>query len=350
MPRLLIRTIAVFALALPLDAQQASPAGAPQRWLRGNTHTHSLNSDGDSPAMDVARWYRTHGYQFTFMTDHEFVTDVAPLNAMFAGPARFLAISAQEITQRTADAAHPDGVRQAHVNALGIATMIRPLGARNIANQSIASTYARNIAEIRKQGGVAQVNHPNFRWSVKLAEMVDLPDSTLLEVWNGHSTVNNLGGTDSTGNVFPSHEAVWDSLLTRGKVIWGVADDDSHHFLPDDADDPDMTRPGRGWVMVRADTLTPSAIGSALRNGSFYSSTGVTLRSYTANSREIQLEITQNSDARYRIEFVGSGGRVLSTSAGTKARYAITGSEGYVRVRITDSNGRRAWTQPVILR
>lgn len=328
----------------PLGAQ------APLRWFKGNTHTHSLNSDGDSPAMDVARWYRTHGYQFTFMTDHEFITDVAPLNAMFSGPARFLAISAQEVTQRTRDAAHPEGVRQAHVNALGISTMIRPLGERNIADQSIASTYARNIAEIRKQGGVAQVNHPNFRWSVKLSEMVDLPDSTLLEVWNGHSTVNNLGGTDSTGSIFPSHEAVWDSLLTRGKVIWGVADDDSHSFKPEDADKPELTRPGRGWVVVRADTLTPGAIVGALRRGDFYSSTGVTLRALTASRTELKLEIAPNSDARYRTEFVGRSGKVLATVHGNAARYAITGSEGYVRARITDSNGLKAWTQPVFVR
>ncbi len=348
--RPLNRFLSVTACVATVGAPAAVYAQAPLRWFKGNTHTHSLNSDGDSPAMDVARWYRTHGYQFTFMTDHEFITDVAPLNALFSGPARFLAISAQEVTQRTRDATHPDGVRQAHVNALGISTIIRPLGERNIADQSIASTYARNIAEIRKQGGVAQVNHPNFRWSVKLSEMIGLPDSTLLEVWNGHSTVNNLGGTDSTGSAFPSHEAVWDSLLTRGKTIWGVADDDSHSFKPEDADKPELTRPGRGWVMVRADTLAQAAIVGALRRGDFYSSTGVTLRALTASRTELKLEIAPNSDARYRTEFVGRGGRVLATVHGNAARYAITGSEGYVRARITDSNGLKAWTQPVILR
>ena len=210
-----------------------APAQSPtQRWYRGNTHTHTLNSDGDTPAAEVVRWYRTHGYQFLFVTDHEYVTDVAPLNQLYGAPGRFVTLSAQEVTQRTADATHPDGVRQAHLNALGISTVIRPLGERNIANQSIAATYTRNIAEIRKQNGVAQINHPNFRWSVKLDEMLELPDSTLLEIWNGHSDVNNLGGTDSTGAAYPSHEAVWDSLLTCGKVIFGVADDDSHHFKP----------------------------------------------------------------------------------------------------------------------
>jgi hypothetical protein len=342
------RFVAIAALLTSALCSAFAQAPAP-RWYRGNTHAHTLNSDGDTPAAEVVRWYRTHGYQFLFVTDHEYVTDVAPLNQLFATPGRFLTLSAQEVTQRTSDATHPDRVRQAHINALGISTVIRPLGERNIANQSIASTYARNIAEIRKQNGVAQVNHPNFRWSVKFEEMTGLPDSTLLEIWNGHSDVNNLGGTDSTGNTYPSHEAVWDSLLTRGKTIWAVADDDSHHFKPEDADSPDLTRPGRGWVMVRADTLTQAAIVNALRRGDFYATTGIALKSYSASRSAIELEIAPRGDTRYRIEFIGKGGRLLASASGLRGRYAPKGDEGYVRVRINDSNGRRLWTQPVML-
>ena len=32
------------------------------RWFKGNTHAHSLNSDGDVPVDAVVRWYREHGY------------------------------------------------------------------------------------------------------------------------------------------------------------------------------------------------------------------------------------------------------------------------------------------------
>jgi len=43
----------------------------------------------------------------------------------------------------------------------------------------------------------------------------------------------------------------------------------------------------------------------------------------------------------------GRGGRVLAEVAGASAHYEIRGDEGYVRATVTDSNGRRAWTQPV---
>jgi hypothetical protein len=51
---------------------QVTNAQTPPRWLKGNTHTHTLNSDGDSVSGDVVAWYRSHGYQFLVITDHEF--------------------------------------------------------------------------------------------------------------------------------------------------------------------------------------------------------------------------------------------------------------------------------------
>ena len=40
------------------------------RWYRGNTHTHSLWSDGnDFPEMIVG-WYKDQGYDFVALSDH----------------------------------------------------------------------------------------------------------------------------------------------------------------------------------------------------------------------------------------------------------------------------------------
>jgi hypothetical protein len=339
--------VAAYVGAMLIGAMAMPRQDTGARWYRGNTHTHTLNSDGDSPPDVVARWYRERGYQFLFITDHEFITDVGPLNALVGAAGRFLVISGQEVTQRVRDTAHADGVRQAHVNALGLDRVIRPIGERNIAQgTTIAATYARNLPLIRAAGGVAQVNHPNYRWSVHLDQLLAIPDSALLEIWNGHPTVYNDGGTDSTGQSMPSAEALWDSLLTRGKLILGVADDDSHHFRQEGAGDPDQARPGRGWIMVRADSLTRTAILAAIARGDFYASTGVTLSDYRASPAEIVVTIAPDNDRRYRTEFIGRGGQVLATSTSLKSSYRIRGSEGYVRARVIDSSGRRAWTQP----
>jgi hypothetical protein len=206
MPNLRI-TCALILLAAPAIHAQAA------RWYRGNTHTHTLNSDGDSPPDSVARWYRDHGYQFLFVTDHEKITEPGPVNQRFGAPGKFLLIRGQEVTQRVADSTHARGVRQAHVNSLGAVALVMPAGERGLARETtMRERYADNIARIRASGGVAQVNHPNFVWSVRLADLAGLPDSVLLEIANGHTGVNNAGdGADA-----PSAEALWDSLLTRG--------------------------------------------------------------------------------------------------------------------------------------
>ena len=40
------------------------------RWWKGNTHTHTWWSDGDSPPEIVSAWYREHDYDFLVLSDH----------------------------------------------------------------------------------------------------------------------------------------------------------------------------------------------------------------------------------------------------------------------------------------
>ena len=196
---------------------------------------------------------------------------------------------------------------------------------------TIAATYARNGAAIRAAGGIMQVNHPNFIWSVPLADMMDLPDSTLFELWNGHPIVYNLGGTDSTGQEMLSTEARWDSVLSRGKLLFGVADDDSHSYKPQDAENPDMARPGRGWIWVRADTLSADAIVRALRRGDFYASTGITLRDVKVDSGAVSARDRARRRSALPDGVHRPGRRVLARSTTLRPSYRITGDEGYVR-------------------
>jgi hypothetical protein len=335
------------AFLLAASSLRAQPPASELRWFRGNTHTHTVNSDGDSPPDVVVRWYRENGYQFVVITDHEFLTDVVPLNALLGAEGKFLVIRGQEVTQILPDSTHPDRRRQGHVNAINLTRVVMPQG-----GASLSESYARNLAAIRAAGGLPQVNHPNWRWSVRLGDMLDLPDSTIFEIRNGHPGINSLGGTDAAGNVALSTEALWDSLLSRGKLLFGVGTDDAHYFTrPWDRSAP---RPGQSWIFVRARALTSDAIVAALRRGDFYASTGVTLGEYRVEPARISLTIVHTrgagEDTRFRTEFIGRGGRVLATVNGLAARYDIRGDEGYVRARITDSNGQQAWTQPVMLR
>ncbi|MBI3885062.1 MAG: CehA/McbA family metallohydrolase [Opitutae bacterium] len=328
-------------------------------WFKGNTHTHTINSDGNATPDVVARWYRENGYQFVVITDHEYVTDVAPLNALFGREGQFLVLSGQEVSQhlgQSRDPRDPTNRPSCHVNAINSRRVVVPIGgtagkAFGFAppGMTMAETYARNIAEIRAAGGLAQVNHPNWQWSVRLEDLLGLPDDTLFEIWNGHPAINNLGGTDDDGNVAPSSEALWDSLLSKGKRLWGVAADDSHYFYH--LDEIKGPKPGQAWVVVRADALTAEKIAAALARGEFYSSTGVVIDDLAATADEVTLRINgQPRGPRYLTKFVGQGGRVLAEVAGLRPHYEFKGDEGYVRAHLTDSNGHQAWTQPVFVR
>ncbi len=346
---------AALALAVASNVHAQRTGSEAKQWLRGNTHTHTLASDGNAPALDVARWYKSHGYAFVVITDHEVVTDVDPLNAQLAEPNKFLVLRGQEITQKVVDSLAQDGRRQAHVVAIGISRPIPPLGEKgNAIGTTMEAVYARNVAAVRDAGGLAQLNHPNFRWSVRLSDIANVRDSSLYEVWNGHPWVNNLGGRDEDGRVAPSAEALWDSLLTRGKRLFGVATDDAHEYQAAAFEDPLATHPGRAWIMVRAETLSAPALMNGIRRGDFYASTGVMLSDYVVTSSRIDVRIAAPSRPedvrRYHTEFIGRGGRVVADAYGRAASYAIRGDEGYVRARITDSNGLQAWTQPVFVK
>ncbi len=96
------------------------------------------------------------------------------------------------------------------------------------------------------------INHPNFGWAITADELKAVQNDKLFEIYNGHHQVNNLGG----GGV-PGMEEVWDRILSSGKLIYGLADDDAHVFKQ--PGNPERAGPGRGWVFVRAERLAPRA-------------------------------------------------------------------------------------------
>jgi hypothetical protein len=165
-------------------------------------------------------------------------------------------------------------------------------------------------------------------------------NNRLLEIYNGHPMVNNAGG----GGI-PGMEQAWDAILSSGLLLYGIAVDDAHNFK--DPGNPAVAGPGRGWVVVRAPRLESGAILSALENGDFYASTGVELIDYAVTRESMRVVVKKDAWARYTIQFIGKGGRVLHEALDSPAEYPFKGDEGYVRAKVIESNGRLAWCQPV---
>jgi hypothetical protein len=205
---------------------------------------------------------------------------------------------------------------------------------------SVVDTLQRNVNAIRKVQGVPHINHPNFGWAVTAEELLQVENNKLFEIFNGHPHVNNQGGGGIAGL-----EAAWDHILSSGQLLYGIAVDDAHVFKR--PWDRNAARPGQGWVVVRAERLHPRALLEAMERGDFYASTGVELSQLQTNEQEIAITIKEDPSAKYRVQFIGKGGKLLKEEITSPARYQIRGDEGYVRGKVLDSNGLIAWTQPV---
>lgn len=285
-------------------------------WLRGNTHTHTLESDGDSTPEEVAAWYRAHGYDFLVITDHDKVTRL--------DGGSLILIPGEEITDRLPK-------KPLHVNAMGIGEAIPPQK-----GETTVEVLQRNIDAVLKAGGIPTVNHPNFGWAFGSAELLQLEGPMLLEIASGHPYVNMYGP--------PSIESMWDALLTAGRRVWGIAADDSHHLKR--PWDSDVALPGKAWIVVRAAERSADAILASIRRGDFYASTGVEIADYTVTPAAMTVTVKAKNLARYRTQFIGSDGVVLGESGENPATFPLEGVSGYVRAKVIDSNGRVAWLQP----
>ncbi|WP_437575351.1 PHP domain-containing protein [Sorangium sp. So ce887] len=298
-----------------------------QVFQRGNLHTHTSLSDGDSEPREVVRWYRDNGYAFVALTDHNRRVDPAIFEELQAR-SNFTVIPGEEISMWA------EG-RPVHVNALCTG---RTIGGGDFPTKGEALSWA--IRRVRAEGGVALINHPNFDWALSAGDILGAPAAELLEIHSGHPYVYTAG--DATR---PSHEALWDTLLTArgfaGGGIVGVAVDDLHQLVADSNAPP--AGPGRGFIEVFSREVSRAAICSALARGRLYASSGARLRRIAVADDAFSVWPVA---AGVVVEFVGWGGRVLERQqplAG-RATYRLRGGERYVRARITRPDGKRAWT------
>ena len=304
---------------------------AKARWYKGNIHTHTTESDGDASPETVVRWYRRHGYDFLVLSDHNHLT----ILNYGSGKRRFkkpLMVPGEEVSVNTLGGEVP-----IHINGIGISRLVEPIDAGDV-----VGTIQANVDAIVQAGGIASINHPNYKWAFDHKALSQVTGATMLEVFNGHPMVNVHGGPGKVSN-----EQIWDGVLSAGRAIFGVATDDSHNYSDYS---PARSNPGRGWVMVRTTELTSAAIVEAFSTGEFYASTGVALTDLDVSTESIDLVIEEDWDFVYSTRFTGRCGELLAESTGLEASYRIRGDEGYVRATVFSSSGTKAWTQPVFLR
>jgi hypothetical protein len=385
----------LFALLALVAACKTAEQPA-QEWYKGNLHTHSFWSDGDDFPEMIMEWYKTRGYDFVALSDHNILAqgekwinmaaDTMYRNAfnrylqkygedwidykedsgrlsiklktfeeyrpLFEEKEKFLIIQSQEITDRFEN-------KHLHLNATNIEELIKPQG-----GSSVVEVLQNNIDAVRRrreetgQPSIIHINHPNFHYSISLEDMIALEGERFFEVFNGHPQVHNQGDSVHIGT-----EDMWDQVnlayLQKGKpLIFGLATDDSHNYHRTGRQ---WSNAGRGWIMVQADSLSPEALIEAMEAGDFYASTGVTLSRLEHTRNKLEVEVDALPDTRYQISFIGclkgeNQVKILKEVTGDRADFKMNSDLLYIRVKVVSDrlhpnpveqlDYEMAWTQP----
>jgi len=329
--RYLLAIPALFAVLLSSGCV-STETGQTEHWFRGNTHTHTLKSDGDAAPEAVVKLYHDRDYNFLIISEHNKFIDPKQIPMPVDARKDFILIPGEEIT----------GSKTIHTTAMNI----NKVASWEYDHEDKSKIIQFQVDEAIKAGGAAILNHPNFKYAVSAEDILAVRRLNMFELFNGHPSVQNSGD-----NAHPSTEAIWDHLLTEGMKIFAVASDDTHHYK---VISPKKANPFRGWVMVKAEKLDSEIITRAMMQGDFYASTGVFLKACDRGGDDYLIEVddkkTRNElnsfpetlgrevsrgSEGYRIEFIGPDGNVINSINGKKGHFKIRRSIPYVRAKIT---------------
>lgn len=295
----------------------ALPFAAAGHFFKGNLHTHCTQSDGDHSMEEVVRQYREKGYDFLALSNHFLecygfpVTDTQELRS-------------QDFTTLIAAELHIGKLHNGetwHVLAVGL-----PL-------DFSAPEAHEGIEDLAKRafdaGAYIGLVHPSW-YGLAPEDARVLPFAHAVEIYNHGSEVE-----ESRGDGW----ALCDMLLNEGTRLHGLATDDAHHMTHDAFG---------GWIYVKAEILDHETILQSLKAGRYYSSQGPTLKNIACIGEEILIECSPVEG----IVVTGRGARAekklgngLTSARLPLARFA----DAFFRVTVVDSDGCKAWSNPVWL-
>ncbi len=293
-------------------------------WLRCALHAHTTNSDGELAPDLLVRHYDWAGFDVLAITDHWHRT-------VERSTKRLLVIPGAELNAQAGGPEH-----DAHVLALGLDTD------PEIPNGEFAP-LPEVVRWINERNGVAYLAHTY--WSgLRTDQFEDCEGLVGIEVYNAGCQLE-VGRGDASIH--------WDEALERGRLLYALATDDSHH----PGYDSDLA-----WVWARCAERSQEAVLQALREGLFYGSSGplihglevddqgVTVRCSPAAS--VTLYAGRRTGARVNAGRLGypNAARVLERNddgAIVAAHLERPFSPPYGRVEVADAAGRKAWTNPL---
>ena len=274
-----------------------------------NLHTHTTLSDGALTPAEVLQRYRAKGYDAIALTDHWFCGTDGEDDGVTL-------LSGAEYNVGGGDA------RNGVFHILGIGMNRTPSVARTMTAQAL-------IDRIHEAGGIAVLAHP--AWSLNTPEMIrQLRGIDAIEIYNSVSGVHHSRRADSS--------LIVDMLACEGIAFPLLAADDAHYYDGDEC---------FSWIMVDAEDNTKEALLRAIRKKRFYATQGPEVHLYR-DGDGYSVRTSPVSEIVFLSNRVWAP-RVFCGEGLTEAHYVPKDEESYLRVQVTDAQGKQAWTNIVLL-
>ncbi|HEX5417548.1 MAG TPA: CehA/McbA family metallohydrolase [Chloroflexota bacterium] len=297
---------------------QRLPFDQPGRFYKGNLHTHSTRSDGRASPSEVIATYRDNGYDFLALTDHF----LERFNYPIVDTREFRTDTFTTLLGAELHAPKTELGERWHIVGAGL-----PL---DFAPPTPEETGPQLAARARDAGAFVGMAHPSW-YGLTMNDALSLEAAHAVEVFN-----ETCAGDNDRGDSWP----MLDALLAMGHRLNAYAADDAHFYAR-----PDVRR---SWVMVRAESLDPEALLTALKDGQYYSSRGPEIRNLAIENGKLRLECSPV--AAIFVGGVGPKCRYIHGEGLTSATFELSPFAGkHCRVTVADAQGHRAWTNPIWL-
>ena len=284
------------------------------RRYKVSLHLHTTLSDGAKTPQEVIEEFKADGYDAIALTDH-----------WLCGESRFenglLVLSGGEYNVAVS---HDVYDTEMHILGIGMKGM-KPL-------KEGEATRQQAVDEILAAGGIPILAHPH--WSLNSVEDAKaLRGVTITEIYNSVSNAH-----ESTR---PYSGYFVDLCANQGLCYQLIATDDAHFYDGSDA--------RKSWIMVRADELSEESLLAAIRRGDYYATQGPELHVRRDGDR-LEIDCSPCSIIATLSNQGWAPNRVLRGENLTHFTYQIYSKDRWVRVEVTDADGRRAWSHVIDLK
>lgn len=312
--------------------------GTEKNNYKGNTHFHTILSDGSVTTAEAVSLYKEKGYSFIIWSDHDIYLSTKEFDSddfiTIGGAERGGLNPYMDVNGNDNPGFHFGCIedstvagcdRYKHMQKFKVP--VKWEGVHSVTDY---------ISDIKSKGNLVVLNHPE--WHMTAFDSVIQNDYFAIEIYNYATewTPATCYGT-----------AYLDHALQNGKRCFAIAADDAHSFNKE-AKIPDYAG---GWIVVNSDSLDSMSIIRNMKEGNFYSSSGPEIYEFKIEDGKVVIKCSPCKYVMFK-SWPERGNFLVDLHNGkliTEASQVIGKHMKYIRVECIDENGQVAWTNPIFL-